>query len=280
MLAYDFIRTQGDIFDLIPLSRSECDVTSFESIMQAISYHEPDILLNCAAYTAVDDAEDIGMKSCFDINTLGSYNLARATSVFGVDFINISTDYVFDGKNPAWYQVDDACNPVGVYGMSKYLWETLIKKENSQAIIIRTSWLYGGNVYGGEQRVFKNFVNTMLRLSETKTELKVVSDQHGIPTYCGDLSIAIAQVIQNMEEEDYFWQIFHFSNSSKEGSITWADFAREIFEISWKIVSVMNCSSDEYVTKAKRPEWSILKNDSKIVLSDWKMGFRNYLQGK
>jgi dTDP-4-dehydrorhamnose reductase len=101
MLAYDFIRTQGDIFDLIPLSRSECDVTSFESIMQAISYHEPDILLNCAAYTAVDDAEDIGMKSCFDINTLGSYNLARATSVFGVDFINISTDYVFDGKNPA-----------------------------------------------------------------------------------------------------------------------------------------------------------------------------------
>ena len=167
-----------------------------------------------------------------------------------------------------------------MYGMSKYLWETLIKQENSQAIIIRTSWLYGGNVYGSEQWVFKNFVNTMLRLSETKTELKVVSDQHGIPTYCGDLSVAITQLIQHMEEGDYFGQIFHFSNSSKEGSITWADFAREIFEISWTTVSVMDCSSGEYVTKAKRPEWSILKNDSKIVLPDWKMGLRNYLQGK
>ena len=98
MLAYDFIRTQKDRFDIISVDREECDITSFESILQCIALYEPDILLNCAAYTAVDDAEDIGAKMNYEINTLGVYNLAKATSVFGVEFITISTDYVFDGQ--------------------------------------------------------------------------------------------------------------------------------------------------------------------------------------
>ena len=96
MLAYDFIRTQSEKYDIIAVDRDECDITSFESVMQCIALYSPDILLNCAAYTAVDDAEDIGMKMCFDVNTLGVKNLAKATSVFGVEFITISTDYVFD----------------------------------------------------------------------------------------------------------------------------------------------------------------------------------------
>jgi len=97
MLAYDFFRTQKEKYDITLVDRDECDITSFESIIQCIATHEPDVLLNCAAYTAVDDAEDIGMKTCFDVNTLGVKNLAKATSVFGVEFITISTDYVFDG---------------------------------------------------------------------------------------------------------------------------------------------------------------------------------------
>ena len=98
MLAYDFIRTQREKFDIVSTDRKECDITSFESVLQSIALHEPDIVLNLAGYTAVDDAEDIGMKICYDVNTLGVRNLAKATSVFGIEFITISTDYVFDGK--------------------------------------------------------------------------------------------------------------------------------------------------------------------------------------
>ncbi len=280
MLAYDFIRTQGERYDIIAVDRDTCDITSFESVIQCISTHEPDILLNCAAYTAVDAAEDVGMKPCFDVNTLGTHNLARATSAFWVDFITISTDYVFDGKNPEWYLPGDICNPIGAYGMSKYLGEKLAKQANPSTIIVRTSWLYWGQVYGSSAWVFKNFVNTMLRFSENRNELTVVNDQHGVPTSCVDLSIAISEIIDHNEAREYAGQIFHLSNSTENGSITWADFAREIFRLTSKNTVVIDCVSSEYPTTAKRPEWSILKNNSDIVLSDWKSGLRNYLEGK
>ncbi len=120
----------------------------------------------------------------------------------------------------------------------------------------------------------------MLKLSEARDELKVVNDQHGIPTSCVDLSFGIAEIIDHLEDRDYAGQIFHLSNSCTEGSVTWADFARMIFQISAKTVSVTDCSSDRYPTKAKRPEWSILKNDSDIILGDWKIGLERYLAGK
>ena len=235
MLAYDFIRTQHEKFEIIAVDRDVCDISSFESVMQCISLHEPDILLNCAAYTAVDDAEDIGMKACFDVNTLGVLNLAKATSVFWVEFITISTDYVFDGEKSEGYLTTDECNPIGVYGMSKYLGEKLAIGENSRTIIVRTSWLYGGEIW-----VFKNFVNTMLKLSETRSELNVVNDQHGIPTSCVDLSFAIVDLIENTFDQDDSGGVFHFSSACEKRSITWADFAREIFSLSWK-----------------KPKWSI-----------------------
>ena len=273
MLAYDFVRTQREKYDIIAVDRSECDITSFESVMQCIALHSPDILLNCAAYTAVDDAEDVGMRRCFDVNTLSVLNLAKATSVFWVEFITISTDYVFDGLKEIGYLSTDECNPIGVYGMSKYLGEKLAIGENPRTIIVRTSWLYGGEVW-----IFKNFVNTMLKLSETRSELKVVNDQHGIPTSCVDLSFAISEIIENLEEKEYAGQIFHFSSACKEGSITWADFARQIFALTWKETRVINCSSSEYPTKAQRPSYSILQNDSDILLPDWKIGLARYLE--
>jgi dTDP-4-dehydrorhamnose reductase len=272
MLAYDFIRTQSEKYDIIAVDRDECDITSFESVMQCIAVHQPDVLLNCAAYTAVDDAEDIGMKICFDVNTLGVKNLAKATSVFWVEFITISTDYVFDGKKETGYISSDECNPINIYGMSKYLWEQLAIEEYPRTIIVRTSWLYGGKIW-----IFKNFVNTMLRLSETCDEVKVVDDQHGIPTSCVDLSFAIAELIEETVDQDEIGGIFHLSNSCEQGSITWADFAREIFALSWREIRVIDCSSSEYPTKAKRPNYSILKNDSDILLPDWKIGLARYL---
>lgn len=143
MLAYDFIRTQSEKFDIVAVDRSECDITSFESVIQCLALHEPDILLNCAAYTAVDDAEGIGMKMCYEVNALGVHNLARATSAFGTEFITISTDYVFDGEKSEGYLPSDECSPIGAYGMSKYLGEKLALSENPRTIIVRTSWLYG-----------------------------------------------------------------------------------------------------------------------------------------
>ena len=256
MLAYDFYRTQKEKYDIILVDRDECDITSFESIMQCIALHQPDILLNCAAYTAVDDAEDIGMKTCFDVNTLGVKNLAKATSVFGVEFITISTDYVFDGKKPEWYLSSDECNPIGIYGMSKYLGERLALDENPRTIIVRTSWLYGGNPYGATEGVFKNFVNTILRLSEIRDEIRVVDDQHGRPTSCVDLSWYIASHVDTWKTLQ--GGIFHFSSPREEFSITWADFAQEIFAKYKKTTKVVRCSSSEYPTKAKRPEWSVL----------------------
>ena len=274
MLVYDFVHTQHEKYDIIAVDRSECDITSFESVMQCIALHSPDILLNCAAYTAVDDAEDIGMRMCFDVNTLGVLNLAKATSVFWVEFITISTDYVFDGKKETGYLPTDECNPIGIYGMSKYLGEKLALDENPRTIVVRTSWLYGGEVW-----MFKNFVNTMLRLSETRSELKVVNDQHGIPTSCVELSFAISELIDCLDDfVDAGKSIFHFSSVCEEGSIAWADFARSIFQLWWKETQVIDCSSGEYPTKAKRPSYSILLNDSEIVLPDWKIGLARYLE--
>ena len=170
--------------------------------------------------------------------------------------------------------------------MSKYLGERLALQENPRTIIVRTSWLYGGNIYGSADGVFKNFVNTMLRLSETRNEIKVIDDQHGIPTSCVDLSAAISEVIDHIEDREYEGQIFHFSNtidddlngidpknqkSKIKNSITWADFSREIFHILEKDIHIENCSAEEYPLKAKRPSWSILKNTSDIVLPDWKI---------
>lgn len=282
MLAYDFIRTQSERFDIVAVERRECDITSFESIVQCIALHEPDVLINCAAYTAVDDAEDIGAKTNYDVNTLWVYNLAKATSAFGIEFITISTDYVFDGKNSDGYLPSDLPNPINAYGMAKYLGEKLALDMNPHTIIVRTSWLYGGEVYNGNPEkkwVYKNFVNTMLRLSETRDEVRVVDDQHGRPTSCIDLSEALAQIIEYWEE-DSLGQIFHLSNSSDGVSPTWADFAREIFAIAWRGTQVSNCTSAEYPTKAKRPEWGILKNNSGIILDTWQHGLWRYLENE
>jgi len=153
--------------------------------------------------------------------------------------------------------------------MSKYLWEELAFKENKNSIIIRTSWLYWGWLQ------FKNFVNTMLKLAETKTELNIVNDQFWIPTYTVDLSKAISEVIIDIDK--FKWKILHFSNSCQNKWISWFDFAGAIFKLSWKQIILIPCSSSEFITKAKRPEFSILSNNSVIKLRDWKEWLSYYL---
>lgn len=156
MLAYDFYKYQNENFEIILLDKKTCNITSFESILQNIALYEPDVVLNCAAYTAVDDAEDIGAKENYEVNALGVYLLAKATSTFGVDFITISTDYVFDGENPNGYNISDIPNPINAYGMAKYLGEKLALDANPNTKIIRTSWLYGGEILQNPDENYPN----------------------------------------------------------------------------------------------------------------------------
>lgn len=268
MLASDFFKYSGNDFEILPYSRLELDITNLKQVKKILSETKPDVVLNCAAYTAVDDAEDIWVKLCFDINALWVYNLAKITNELSIDFINISTDYVFEWEKKWLYDENDECNPINNYWLSKYLWEKLSLQENKNSINIRTSWLYGW------WENFKNFVNTMLKISETRNELKVVNDQFWLPTYTKDLSLAIWEVIKKIE--NFRWNIFHFSNSSTK-AITWFDFASEIFKLYPKEINLIPCSSQDFITKAKRPAFSLMVNNSDIKLRDWKEGLRDYL---
>ncbi len=270
MLAYDFQKYEGDIFEIFPYTKEELDITSPEDIEIILEKIQPDVVLNCAAYTKVDDAEDIGMKLNYDINTLGVFFLAHACEKQGIDFITISTDYVFSGEQETWYSEIDVPNPINAYGTAKYLGEKIAQEIYQNTIIVRTSWLYGGG------KEFKNFVNTILKLSETRSELKVVADQFGIPTSTKDLSFALWTLIQDITS--YRGKMFHFSNTSTTGKVSWADFAHEIFHFTGKDTTILPCSSKQYPTKAKRPSSSLLLNHSDIQLPEWKRWLQAYLE--
>ena len=269
MLAYDFVKFFSDEYNIFAFDSKELDIINNKKIEEKIKEIQPKIVLNFAAYTKVDDAEDIWIKQNYDVNALWVYNLAKITNKYNIDFITISTDYVFNWKNENWYNENDEQNPINQYWMAKYLWEKLALEENKNSLIIRTSWLYGW------WKDYKNFVNTMLELWKKLDNLKVVNDQFGNPTNCKDLSIAIWKVIDSIWK--YRWKIFHFSNNTDWNWITWYEFAKEIFKQSWIKVNIETCNSEEFPTKAKRPKHSKLLNNSDIILRDWREGLKDYL---
>lgn len=189
MLATDFIRIAQDHYDIIACDRKALDITDIVQIREVLTRTQPDIVLNCAAYNDVEESEDTGKELCFDINTMAVSHLAEATHELGMDFITISTDYVFDGTQDG-YNEDDTPHPLGNYGESKYLGERFARSEHPDSIIIRTSWLYGGTSN------HKNFVSTMLALAESGASPKVVDDQFSSATYTVDLAHALLRVIE------------------------------------------------------------------------------------
>ena len=281
MLAHDFIELFSDTYNINAENSKELDITNIESIENKINEFKPNIILNFAAYTKVDDAEDIGMKLNYDVNAMWVYNLAKITNKYNIDLITISTDYVFSPHS--WipspkrekeatflgYNENDNRNPINQYWMAKYLWEKLAIQENKNSIIIRTSWLYGW------WKKYKNFVNTMINLWNKLDSLKVINDQFWNPTNCKDLSIAIRETIGNIEK--YRGQNLHFSNSTEGNWITWYDFAEEIFKQENIDIELNSCATSEFPTKAKRPNFSKLLNNSDIILRDWKEGLKDYL---
>lgn len=239
----------------------ELDITNKNEVTQFLHANNINVVVNCAAYTNVDKAED--EKDIADlINHIGVKNLAESCKERDGLLIHISTDYVFDGTKNTPYTETDETNPLGVYGETKLRGENAIKSSGCEYVILRTSWLYSS--FGN------NFLKTMQRLTAEKESLKVVFDQVGTPTYAGDLSNVIHTIIQK-DEADIKNQIYHFSN---EGVCSWYDFAVAINEAFGHNCNIKPCHSNEFPSKVTRPSFSVLdktklKNALGIEIQYW-----------
>ncbi len=255
-------------YEFVFLSKSDMPVNQFEMVRHIFNTLKPAYCINCAAYTAVDKAEE-EKDLAFEINGEAVGVLAAVCLEHETKFIHISTDYVFDGKGDKPYLESDETSPVNAYGASKLKGEEEAFKYNPDSLIIRTSWVY--SEFG------KNFVKTMLRLMADKNSISVVNDQLGSPTYAADLADIILKIIQLQE-----WKpgIYHFSN---EGVITWFDFANAIKEIASTNTAIHPISTAEFPTPAQRPAYSVF-NKQKIQdafginLKDWKARLATCIQ--
>lgn len=243
-------------------SRSQLSITDEAALERAMTEHQPQYFINCAAYTAVDKAEE-EKQTAFEINGTAVGNIAALCHQYNCKFIHISTDYVFDGNATIPLKESDAVAPVNAYGESKLLGEQLALNNNANVIIIRTSWVYSG--YG------KNFVKTMVRLMKEKENIGVVNDQIGSPTYAADLAEAIMHIITSGK---WVAGIYHYSN---DGIISWYEFASEIKKLLGSSCVVNPITTSQFLTPAKRPAYSGLDKSKiqttfNIRLKNWKEG--------
>ncbi|MDP4551669.1 dTDP-4-dehydrorhamnose reductase [Alkalihalobacillus macyae] len=245
---------------------NELDITNEKKVNEYINQLKPDAIIHCAAYTAVDKAED-DRDACWNVNVEGTRNLAKAAKNVDAKFIYISTDYVFDGEGSSPFKEQDTPNPIGYYGLTKYKAEEIVKQELDRFFIVRISWVFGING--------NNFIKTMLRLAETKSELNIVGDQYGSPTYTFDLSKLLIDMIQSDK-----YGIYHASN---EGFCNWVDFAKEIFIQNQNEVEINLVTTEEYPTRAVRPKNSRMSKSKLIdsgfrTLPKWQDAIKRYLE--
>ena len=234
-------------FEFFPTDVAELDLCNKQAIDDFITANKIDYIVNCAAYTAVDKAED-EIDLCYKINQDAVENLAKAASG-KAKVIHVSTDYVFDGQGNKPYKETDATNPQSVYGKSKRKGEETLLKNCKESIIIRTAWLYSS--FGN------NFVKTMIRLGKERDSLNVVADQTGTPTYAADLAKTIMDIIVfDVEKQSFPTGIYHYSN---EGVCTWYDFTLKIHGLAGITTCKVNpITTEQYPTRAKRPMYSVL----------------------
>ncbi len=245
------------------------DITNFVDVQNYIRKNSIDAVVNCAGYTAVDNAED-DYQNAENVNVKGVENLLKSLQEVNGKLIHISTDYVFDGEKKTPYKEEDFVNPTGVYGKTKRAGEELILDSEVEAIIIRTSWLY--SAYGN------NFVKTILRLANERDSINVVADQIGTPTYAKDLAKVCLEIISFDEKIDAKSKLYHYSNG---GETSWYEFAKEIIRIAKIDCKINPIATEEYPTKAKRPKYSVLdkikiKSDFNIKIRDWKDTFKQF----
>ena len=252
-------------FDLVLWDKAEIDITDHNQMENKITQLKPQIIINCAAYTAVDDCE-INKDTALKVNNQAVGYLALVAKKIGAILVHISTDYVFSGLNKNGHAEDSQeFGPLNFYGESKLLGEKTLKNLTDKYYLIRTSWLYGKNG--------KNFVATMLKLGAEQKEIKVVNDQFGKPTYTVDLARQILYILNN----NLAFGIYHVTNETKAGGISWYDFSQKIFELAKMDAKVIPCTSQEYIRPAKRPAYSILINIKLPKLRNWDEALKEYL---
>lgn len=266
-LGYDVVERLKKLnIEHIGVDREDFDLTNDEQTKSFILNYKPDVVIHCAAYTAVDKAED-ERDLCYAVNVLGTRYIVQACKEIDVKMVYISTDYVFDGEKEEPYEVTDTPKPVNYYGLTKYLGEQEVQKNLDKFFIVRTSWVFGKNG--------NNFVKTMLKLGQERKEIKVVCDQVGSPTYTYDLVKLLCDMIQTNK-----YGIYHATN---EGYCSWYEFACEIFKIAgMDDVKVIPIKSEEYPTKTVRPKYSKLSKDELKLkgfstLLDWKDALKKYI---
>lgn len=257
-------KEKGNV-ELILTDVDTLDITNVNDVYKMVNETRPDVIINCAAHTAVDKCED-DVDNAYKINAVGPKNLAAAMNAIGGEIVQVSTDYVFDGTSEKPYLEFDKPCPASVYGQTKYDGEEFVKALNPKHYIVRTAWLYGdGN----------NFVKTMIRLGENNPEVKVVNDQFGSPTSTVDLARVIISLVENKN-----YGIFH---GTCKGQCSWYDFAVEIFRQKGMDVKVKPCTTEEFPRPAKRPQFSVLRNymlelTTGDITRDWKESLKEYLE--
>lgn len=250
---------------IIKTNRSTLDISNMDQVREVLTSNQVDIVLNCAANTAVDLCEK-EVDHAYRVNALGPKNLALVCQEIGAKLVQISTDYVFDGENPQPRREDDPLGPQNIYGKSKLLGEEYVKIFCQKHFILRTAWLYGSG---------KNFVKTMLELAKEGKEINVVGDQYGSPTSTKDL----AYVIIKLMETDHYGT-FH---GVCKGECSWYDLAVKIFQLKGMDIVVNKVTSKEFVTLAKRPKYSVLDNFMLELYGlnsfrNWEVALKDYLE--
>lgn len=248
----EVVSGKDEKYNFVFLSRAELDCSDAAQIAAVFTKYQPVYCINCAAYTAVDQAEE-DSGNAFEVNEIAVKRLAETCTRYHTTLIHISTDFVFDGNSSVPLTEDLPASPVNIYGLSKLKGEQEIQAVLQDYYIIRTSWLYSEKA--------NNFVKTMLKLAQSRSELTVIYDQVGTPTYAMDLAELILQIVLSDPKQ---YGIYHYSN---EGVASWYDFAKAVFDFAEVDMKVLPVSSSAFVTKAKRPHYSVMdKRKIKSVL--------------
>ncbi|WP_052365214.1 dTDP-4-dehydrorhamnose reductase [Halotalea alkalilenta] len=260
-------------WSVIGLGSSQLDITQPAAVANAVAEFQPELIVNAAAYTAVDKAES-DVDRAYEVNRDGPANLGKAAAVFGIPVLHISTDYVFNGTLDRPYREEDSVGPTGIYGESKLAGEQYLLESNSSSFILRTSWVFSehGN----------NFVKTMLKLGVERNELGVVADQRGAPTSAASIAAVLWKIAERISRQETVpWGIYHFSNTPY---CTWFDFANEIFDEAVRLnlldkKPIINAlSTADYPTPARRPAFSMLDNRKLLeLLPDSNVDYREEL---
>ncbi len=261
MLGHELVDVFQKDNELVLWDQGQIDISQKEEVIKKVGELKPDIVINAAAYTAVDDAES-NKDLAYQVNSYAVGFLATVCKEINALLVHFSTDYVFDGENHLGYKENHSYQPLNMYGKSKALGEKLILDIEPRYYLIRTSWLFGKHG--------KNFVETMLRLANEGKDLKVVNDQFGSPTYAKDLAKKVKELIESHQPSG----IYHITNL---GACNWYDFALKIFELADLKPNVKPVKSEEFPTPAKRPTYSMLVNTKLSPMRKWEEALKEYL---